>query len=557
MSLTRPKCNPLLVTDTFHIILDFLSEPEPDLRRAKPDIAEIRPPQNEGQRALASLAQTCRVFSEPSLNCLWRKLGSLRPLLRCIFTVEVVDTRKNLRPPSLAEWSIINRYSRRIQELEVSEDNTLFLLECSIFEPNFLPNLRVLKWVVDDYSGSLACIRPLLGPKLVSFDLFLELETGDHKELSSLLKTLPSHCPGLKFVSFDLFPDRNAESVSPILSRTICGFEKLARLAIDAVIDGVALQHLVMSPQITDLVLRIRQSSQLEDLSLLPSDTPFSGMKNITLIGPDLGSMIGLLRPEGQVFSSTEFRLESPPTSQLTLAFLTLLASPLRRSSLQSLALGWEDDSDIPDFELQDNPYIISHDTLRPLVFFHNLRELSIDLMNHISLNDEELVDLARGWPLLHFLHLVSGDGPPAKHLTLQVLVSLVVTCPELERVDLDLDARVVPTTGVGVGVRSTIVKELNFQESPIDDPRLVAEFLSQHFPSTVLTELLCTRRYFQEWVQLVTRLEYRRIDEPPSRLNSVAFPCDLGAFILCILDESRPACTFDGLTRRADPLVA
>ncbi|KAF8547159.1 hypothetical protein OG21DRAFT_1425348, partial [Imleria badia] len=54
-------------------------------------IVQIRTPQEQGQRALAALARTCPMFSEPSLNCLWCKLDSLRPLLRCLFTKDVVD----------------------------------------------------------------------------------------------------------------------------------------------------------------------------------------------------------------------------------------------------------------------------------------------------------------------------------------------------------------------------------------------------------------------------------------------------------------------------------
>lgn len=86
-SSTQPKRNPLYVTDIFHLILDFLSAPYIGYGNDS-RIVQIQTPQYEGRRALAALAQTCRMFSEPSLNCLWRKLDSLRPLLRCVFTNE-------------------------------------------------------------------------------------------------------------------------------------------------------------------------------------------------------------------------------------------------------------------------------------------------------------------------------------------------------------------------------------------------------------------------------------------------------------------------------------
>lgn len=44
-----------------------------------------------GRRALVSLAQTCRALSEPSLDCLWRWLYSLEPLIRCYINEDEVD----------------------------------------------------------------------------------------------------------------------------------------------------------------------------------------------------------------------------------------------------------------------------------------------------------------------------------------------------------------------------------------------------------------------------------------------------------------------------------
>ena len=43
--------------------------------------------QAESRSVFVSLAQTCRAFSEPSLDRLWSKLDSLEPLVRCFATV--------------------------------------------------------------------------------------------------------------------------------------------------------------------------------------------------------------------------------------------------------------------------------------------------------------------------------------------------------------------------------------------------------------------------------------------------------------------------------------
>lgn len=79
------RCNPLLQQDLFHCILDCLVPPEADVHVLK----KSRP-------VLVSLAQTCRVFLEPSLSRLWSKLDSLEPLIQCFATV-VDEERAKVR----------------------------------------------------------------------------------------------------------------------------------------------------------------------------------------------------------------------------------------------------------------------------------------------------------------------------------------------------------------------------------------------------------------------------------------------------------------------------
>lgn len=73
--------NPLLVSELFHCILDCLS--------VSLSLPERYPAKLEERRTLAALARTCHAFSEPSLDRLWRRLGSLLPLVRSF--VDVVD----------------------------------------------------------------------------------------------------------------------------------------------------------------------------------------------------------------------------------------------------------------------------------------------------------------------------------------------------------------------------------------------------------------------------------------------------------------------------------
>lgn len=81
--LTLDSRNPLMVPELFCDILDFFRpEFEPSAREA-----------------LVALAQTCRAFSEPSLDHLWRTLYSLKPLIHCYTTVD--DLENVVTPQSL------------------------------------------------------------------------------------------------------------------------------------------------------------------------------------------------------------------------------------------------------------------------------------------------------------------------------------------------------------------------------------------------------------------------------------------------------------------------
>ena len=77
MSLSSTRLqSPLLQSDTMNHILDCLEGAPPDWQHPR-----------ETRLAFLALAQSCRALSEPALNYLWRKICSLKPLIRCFVTV--------------------------------------------------------------------------------------------------------------------------------------------------------------------------------------------------------------------------------------------------------------------------------------------------------------------------------------------------------------------------------------------------------------------------------------------------------------------------------------
>lgn len=84
----------------------------------------------EAARLLFSLAQTCRVFSEPSLDSLWRRLHLLEPLIRCYATILDEETEKVLlvRLFGALGWQLGKRcHIATFVIFDVSESTTLAL----------------------------------------------------------------------------------------------------------------------------------------------------------------------------------------------------------------------------------------------------------------------------------------------------------------------------------------------------------------------------------------------------------------------------------------------
>ena len=142
--------HPLTQPDLFQCVLDSIQGRYYD--------------QREPRRTLLALAQTCHAFSEPSLDRLWRRLESLKPLIQCFSSVLSKERVSRFRstsvfrslfqkmPPSPSEWVIVRRYSHRIKELRISPlDQPFhdFLQSIDVSAESFLPNLRSVHWCPD------------------------------------------------------------------------------------------------------------------------------------------------------------------------------------------------------------------------------------------------------------------------------------------------------------------------------------------------------------------------------------------------------------------------
>ena len=74
--------NPILISEVLRSIVDCLAE---DTVWCIENLVD-EDTDKAARRALAVLARTCRAFSKPALDALWRKLQSLEPFILCLPT---------------------------------------------------------------------------------------------------------------------------------------------------------------------------------------------------------------------------------------------------------------------------------------------------------------------------------------------------------------------------------------------------------------------------------------------------------------------------------------
>ncbi|EIW83313.1 hypothetical protein CONPUDRAFT_136385 [Coniophora puteana RWD-64-598 SS2] len=126
----------------------------------------------------------------------------------------------------------------------------------------------------------------------------------------------------------------------------------------------------------------------------------------------------------------------------------------------------------------------ITMSILRPLLSFAKLEKLVIWTMMTFSLDDDDIEAMARAWPKLRSLAITGYEGwLDNQKISLWGLASLVQHCPELENLEIVLDATVhrnLPSPSIPANM---LVTGISIDDSPIKDPFYVASYLSHIFP--------------------------------------------------------------------------
>ncbi|KAG2361191.1 hypothetical protein BDR07DRAFT_1359286 [Suillus spraguei] len=445
-------------------------------------------------RSLPALASTCRIFERPALDVLWRNLQSVEPLVKCLpsdlFGTELGSTVL-VKPLDTRIWGILCKYTSRVYSITQSGRSAVIeplgslMLSCPLAPASLFPNLRRLKWHTDGTHCAAGFLRVAFVPTLLS--LGIQISSASSIFLS-VLSSLGALCPQLQTL-YMRFPSATHDlfrKVSPFVARSISQLHRLQVLFVWDLGDQ-GNQHLMQLQALQTLWLDLKTSSAWERQSLSRS-RGFHDLDSLVLFIDNLEHASNFLSSL-QVIDSENIgiRLTGGPFARSSTAlsqFFTILGETCNHNNLTSFHL-------LPSTKVSTNP-----DIFKPLSTCHNLTQLLVEHSWNISMADEELCQLVRGWPKLRVLSIsrfvaINETTIPTFH----GLINLLRLCPALTSLTLVIDTTELDGIDLktpGGGIVNNHLEKLVLTNSPMTSPLKVALVLSGLFPKLLKVDLDC-----------------------------------------------------------------
>ncbi|KAK7053775.1 hypothetical protein R3P38DRAFT_2852075 [Favolaschia claudopus] len=438
---------------------------------------------------LLALTTTSKIFSEPALDILWHEQSSLVPLVKCMpeSLWEERESGKDAvlhirRPIESSDISKLLFYSMRVRIFErrpYGREKTVhpeFLRALDMaLPPNFMPKLVSLKWT--PRLKHEVSLRHFLQPQLQKISLDIE----DSVSALSILPYIKSCCPLITDLDLALQSDR-PHTVS-VMSNLVCGLHHLTDLSVPN-LDEMGFRHVAQLPFLTKLSV----SWAAEHSTLYPpdflSETAFPALTSLSVCCRTARLCMGII----QTISSSRFaRLYIYPLANWTTAAWQDLHTSLRDLSIKSVFKTLEVEDMDSYSGLDVGLHVVSEDSLRPLLAIKTLNNLTHHTHAGVDVGDDFLEEMARAWPSIGSILFRSDCLHPLPRATLKCLIPFARCCPELDYLELRMNAVNVPefVQAPGQRIRHEVLEYLEVGESPIARGKeaRVAAFISNLFP--------------------------------------------------------------------------
>lgn len=381
--------------------------------------------------------------------------------------------------------------------LTVIELLSSLMLSCPSAPASLFPNLRQLTWHADGTHCAAEFLRMAFVPTLLSLDMQISSESSFFLSVLSSLGTL---CPHLQVLIMTSATNGLLRKASPFVAQSISQLNCLKTLYVWD-LGNQGNEHLMQLPALQVLVLDLQTSSAWKGRSRLQ----FPGFHNLNYLvlfidnfnyALDFPRSLQVIDSKniGIYFTAAHsFRSSYTALSQL----FTILGEKCDHNNLISFSL-------FDSTGVSTNP-----DVFKPLHACHNLTQLLVERSWRISMADEELCQLVRGWPKLQVLDISRFVAVRATTIpTLHGLISLLQLCPALTSLTLVID--ITKLDGIdfkspGGGICNNHLEKLVLSNSPMKSPLNVALILSGLFPNLLKVDLDC-------WDPLVPKIPMSRV---------------------------------------------
>ncbi|KAF7299983.1 Acetyl-CoA synthetase-like protein [Mycena kentingensis (nom. inval.)] len=408
------------------------------------------------RRWLLAVALTCRFFSNPALDALWRSpsFNTLLYIMKLfpsdLLTLTETPNRVKvtlLRPVMTADWETPSRYRSRVRcyYFGVAEStrylDILRLLAVWLPDSVLFPRLEELYWTPDaerDQTQDIAFLRLFFSPRL------RELSLASQATLAlSALPTITYLGSPLRRVrigdrmALDPFAPKRAA-----ISTFVRSLDRVESLQVPA-IDFDAFAHLAGLPGLERLtVLQFNASTVPEDYVLPSTPAPFPKLEYLSISEVDVATAIRVL---GIVAKTPLEELAFQVAAYTTTADIDVLFAEfptLLPPSLTRLTVKVHEAADVELLVAADG-WKVSRAALVRLTGLPRLTSLTLEsIRGYIGLDNPTLLSLATALPDLETLQLHQLIPPApesAPEITLSVLAPLAKACPGLSALGLTL----------------------------------------------------------------------------------------------------------------------
>lgn len=346
--------------------------------------------------------------------------------------------------------------------------------------PSFSPHK--LYWY-DNCDVLLACLQRCVSTTLTRLVIHSECWPP---ALVDLLASVGKACPKIKEFRCSTPPT----SACTMLSDVIPCWDDLEILE-TAAVNAQALNHLASLKQLRELKILVPEGYSLETTS------PFSvilSIDKISMTAPRVKLLLVLLAPLQPSVKRAQLNIETATNAVDLDHLLSSLAEHLESNVLESLNVGVARPTDFVDHTL----FELTTSTLQRLRAFTGLTNLDLSSM-HISITDDEILDLVSSWPQMTHLHLdTDWDWEITRlRVTFLGLAGVLERCPELRSLGINLDTTVPtnspsPTHRQYAGITSEQITDLRVGYAECNDAEAIGNILHGMCPN--LNHIHCTR---------------------------------------------------------------